>query len=163
WAMLLERCEPGTYLSELGQDAALGVMVELLPRLWKPTGAPFRPLAEEAAWWIEIMPGDPGLRDTAISVLRELSDSQGEQVLLHRPARGARAVAGHRPEAAGRGARVRDRCSRSWVRARRGRAQRPPSARPADRGAGARSRARLGLGLRPDARVGERRRGALVA
>src|SRR5262249_20926873 len=82
WAMLLERCEPGTYLSSVGQDAALDVMVELLPRLWKPVGAAFRPLAEEAAWWCEIMPGEPALRDTAIGVLRELVDSQGEQVLV---------------------------------------------------------------------------------
>jgi streptomycin 6-kinase len=83
WAMLLERCEPGTYLSAVGQDGALEVMVELLPRLWKPAGAPFRPLAEEAAWWMEIMPGDPALRDAAIGVLRELTGTQGEQVLLH--------------------------------------------------------------------------------
>jgi streptomycin 6-kinase len=84
WAMLLERCEPGTYLSALGQDAALDVMVELLPRLWKPASAPpFRTLSEEAAWWCEIMPGEPALRDAAIGVVRELADSQGEQVLQH--------------------------------------------------------------------------------
>jgi streptomycin 6-kinase len=82
--MLLERCEPGTYLSALGRDAALDVMVELLPRLWKPASAPpFRTLADEAAWWCEDMPGEPALRDAAIGVLRELADSQGEQVLLH--------------------------------------------------------------------------------
>jgi streptomycin 6-kinase len=83
WAMLLERCEPGTYLSEVGQDTALDIAVELLPRLWRPVGAPFRPLAEEAAWWCETMPGEPELRDTAIGVLRELIGTQGEQVLLH--------------------------------------------------------------------------------
>ncbi len=47
--LLLERCIPGTPLSEIGQEAALDVFVELLPRLWKPAGEPFRPLADEAA------------------------------------------------------------------------------------------------------------------
>ena len=44
-ALLLERCEPGTFLSE-GADDPLGVLVELLPRLWvDPTG--FHTLADE--------------------------------------------------------------------------------------------------------------------
>jgi streptomycin 6-kinase len=42
-ALLLERCEPGAFLSTLDLDAALDVYVDLLPRLWKPAGAPFRP------------------------------------------------------------------------------------------------------------------------
>src|SRR5947209_9894743 len=33
-ALLLERCEPGTFLSA-GTDDPLGVLIELLPRLWK--------------------------------------------------------------------------------------------------------------------------------
>src|SRR5919108_469469 len=51
-----ERARPGTPLYEAGQDTALDVTLGLLPRLWKPVGAPFRPLAEEAAWWIDYMP-----------------------------------------------------------------------------------------------------------
>jgi streptomycin 6-kinase len=91
-ALLLERCVPGTPLAEAGTEAALDVFVELLPRLWKPAGAPFRPLAEEAAWWAEYLPstweqaGRPferRLLDAALEALRELSASQGEQVLLH--------------------------------------------------------------------------------
>jgi streptomycin 6-kinase len=91
-ALLLERCVPGTPLSEAGQDAALDVFVELLPRLWKPAGTPFRPLAEEAAWWLESLPASWGrvgrpferwLLDAGLDALRELPPTQGEQVLLH--------------------------------------------------------------------------------
>ena len=91
-ALLLERARPGTQLKEAGQEPALDVFVELLPRLWKPAGAPFRPLAEEAAWWIDYLPrnwdhlGRPferSLLETVIETLRELSATQGEQVLLN--------------------------------------------------------------------------------
>ena len=51
-AFLVERCMPGTPLSSTDQDAALDVLVTLLPRLWKPVpDLPFRALADEAAWW----------------------------------------------------------------------------------------------------------------
>jgi streptomycin 6-kinase len=88
-ALLLERCIPGRPLSE---DAALDVMIELLPRLWKPAGDPLRPLAEEAAWWAEDLAGkweragrpfERALLDAALGALRTLPASQGEQVLLH--------------------------------------------------------------------------------
>jgi streptomycin 6-kinase len=92
WAMLIERCEPGTLLADADSDAALDVFADLLPRLWKPAGEPFRPLAEEASLWIESMPaeweraGRPFKRkilDEAIDLLATLSQTQGEQVLLH--------------------------------------------------------------------------------
>ena len=87
-ALLLERCVPGTPLSEVGQDTALDVFVELLPRLWKPAGEPFRPLADEAAWWVEYLPKQdwskaPELLDAALEALRELPGTQGEQVLVN--------------------------------------------------------------------------------
>jgi streptomycin 6-kinase len=87
-ALLLERCRPGTPL----RDCALDVFIELLPRLWKPVGPPFRPLAEEAAWWASTIRGEwervgkpfeESLLEAAISTLEELAPSQGEQVLLH--------------------------------------------------------------------------------
>src|SRR5918992_548240 len=52
-ALLLERCIPGMPLSSLDPDRALDVAVGILPRLWKPAGHPFRPLAEEAQWWLQ--------------------------------------------------------------------------------------------------------------
>jgi streptomycin 6-kinase len=91
-ALLLERARPGTPLAEVGLDAALDVFADLLPRLWKPAGAPFRPLAEEAAWWIDGLPreweeaGRPferSLLDAAVETLRELATTQGPCVLLH--------------------------------------------------------------------------------
>ena len=91
-ALLLERCEPGTPLSQLEQDPALDILVGLLPRLWKPAGAPFRPLAEEAVWWADGLaagwertgrPFERELLDAAADALRTLPVSQGEQVLLH--------------------------------------------------------------------------------
>jgi streptomycin 6-kinase len=92
WAILIERCEPGTRLFEAGADVALDVMVRLLPRLWKPAGPPFRSLADEAAWWVSFLPelwertGRPferRLLDAALDALTTLPASQGEQVLLH--------------------------------------------------------------------------------
>jgi len=91
-ALLLERCVPGTPLSQLDQDRALDILVGLLPRLWKPAGAPFRPLAEEAAWWADGLaagwehagrPFERALLDAAADALRTLPVTQGEQVLLH--------------------------------------------------------------------------------
>lgn len=91
-AMLIERCEPGTLLAHIDGDDALDVLIDLLPRLWTPVTGPFRPLAEEAAWWIDYLPaeweraGRPfegRLLDEAIDLLEMLSQSQGEQVLLH--------------------------------------------------------------------------------
>ncbi len=91
-ALLLERCEPGAFLSTLELDAALDVYVGLLPRLWKTAGAPFHALEEEAWLWMESLPheweqaGRPferALVDAAIDAVDELAPTQGEQVLLH--------------------------------------------------------------------------------
>jgi streptomycin 6-kinase len=91
-ALLLERCRPGTHLRELDADAALGVLIGLLPRLWKPAGLPFRSLAEEAGWWAGHIRGEwdeagrpfeEELVDAAVSALEELAPTQGEQVLIH--------------------------------------------------------------------------------
>jgi streptomycin 6-kinase len=86
-ALLLERCEPGTPLAEVGQQQALDVFTGLLPRLWKPVAAPFRPLADEAAWWAEGLSrtwnGERRLLDAALDALGSLAPTQGEQVLLH--------------------------------------------------------------------------------
>jgi streptomycin 6-kinase len=91
-ALLLERCDPGTPLSGEEPERALDVLIGLLPRLWVPAGAPFRPLAEEAAWWADGLverweragrPFERRLVDAALDMLLVLPDSQGEQVLLH--------------------------------------------------------------------------------
>jgi streptomycin 6-kinase len=92
WALLLERCRPGTPLREADAETALAVFADLLPRLWIPAGRPFRPLTEEAAWWAESMgenwarsgrPFERRLLDAALEALDTLPSTQGEQVLLH--------------------------------------------------------------------------------
>lgn len=91
-ALLLECCQPGTHLSQAEAGRALEVLVDLLSRLWKPVGEPFRSLAEEAATWRKELPmtweqaGQPFERrliDAAVEVLADLATSQGEEMLLH--------------------------------------------------------------------------------
>jgi streptomycin 6-kinase len=103
--LLLERCVPGTPLSAAGAEAALDVFVELLPRLWKPAGPPFRPLAAEAVWWADSLadtwerfgrPFERRLLDAALEALHELPRSQGEQVLLHQDLHGDNVLAAER-------------------------------------------------------------------
>jgi len=105
-AFLIERCVPGMPLSSTDQDAALDVLVTLLPRLWKPVpDLPFRALADEAAWWASHLrqdwesagrPFDQRLVDAALDVLNSLPGSQGEQVLLHQDLHGDNVLSAHR-------------------------------------------------------------------
>jgi streptomycin 6-kinase len=88
FVLVLERCEPGTPLSTLDADAALDVVIALLPRLWRTAGEPFHTLADEAAWWASYLPaqdwsGEPKLLAAALDALATLPSTQGEQVLLH--------------------------------------------------------------------------------
>ncbi len=91
-AMLLERCEPGTSLKVLEPERALDVLAGLLPRLWKPAGPPFRPLADEAAWWASDLadrwertgrPFERRLLDEGLDLLATLPVTQGTTVLLN--------------------------------------------------------------------------------
>ena len=49
WADAARAVLPGTPLTREEPEAALDVVIGLLPRLWIPAGAPFRPLADEVA------------------------------------------------------------------------------------------------------------------
>jgi streptomycin 6-kinase len=105
--LLIERCIPGDYLSTVDGASAVDVLVGLLPRLWKPAGAPFTPLADEARHWADGLrttwqrAGEPVPRwlvDTAVNCLRELvADQAGqEQVLLHQDLHGDNVVSAER-------------------------------------------------------------------
>jgi streptomycin 6-kinase len=105
WAVLLERCVPGTPLSAAGPDAALDVLAGLLPRLWVPAGPPFHALADEAAWWASYLadeweragrPFERRLLDAALDALESLAPSQGEGVLLHQDLHGDNVLAARR-------------------------------------------------------------------
>jgi streptomycin 6-kinase len=93
-ALLLERAEPGTFLSA-SPAAALDVLIDLLPRLWKPADG-FRPLEEEAAWWLDGNLHEARHGDIAVGLLRELAPTQGEQVLLHQDLHGENVLAAER-------------------------------------------------------------------
>jgi streptomycin 6-kinase len=91
-ALLLERCRPGSHLRQLAPDAALDVIVGLLPRLWIPAGEPFRALAEEAEWWASYLPEkwerawqpfEQELLEAALEAVSELVPTQGEAVLVN--------------------------------------------------------------------------------
>jgi len=85
-ALLLERCEPGGFLSE-GSADPLGVLIELLPRLWKDAEG-FHTLADEVAWW--------GLDGEVGALARELAKTQGELVLVHQDLHGENVLAAQR-------------------------------------------------------------------
>jgi streptomycin 6-kinase len=95
-ALLLERCEPGTFLTAAPDP--LGVLIELLPRLWRGAGG-FRPLADEAQLWSEhdlAAVHDERLRGAAIDYVRELAPTQGEQVLVNQDLHGENVLAAER-------------------------------------------------------------------
>src|SRR5262249_36798310 len=54
--LLIERCEPGEYLSAVGPEKALQVLTALLPRLWIEAGKPFTSLSDEAGNWAAQLP-----------------------------------------------------------------------------------------------------------
>ena len=86
WALLIERCRPGTQLWALPDDKATAIAADVLEQLWVPAGAPFRRLEDEAARWADELPGrglDLALVDRAVSFLREAGPTQRESVLLH--------------------------------------------------------------------------------
>jgi len=57
-ALLEDRARPGTDISDLEQDQAMKVAVELGTRLWRPAGAPFRRVAEEVPAWLDRYPSE---------------------------------------------------------------------------------------------------------
>jgi streptomycin 6-kinase len=99
-ALLLERCVPGTSLSAVGGDAAMDVLVGLLPRLLVPAGAPFEPfepVAAQANDWAWHLPrswaraGRPFPRrlvDRAVDLCRTLAASQGPLMLVNQDLHG---------------------------------------------------------------------------
>lgn len=94
-AMLLERCEPGSFLSTAADP--VGVFVELLPRLWR-SGDGFLSLEAETEIWSEYTHETPDhkFRDVALGLIRELAPTQGEQVLVNQDLHGENVLAAQR-------------------------------------------------------------------
>jgi streptomycin 6-kinase len=90
-AMLLERCEPGAFLSSLGCERALDVLVDLLPQLWGVSPDGFHTLEDEVEHWI-----DYRLEPDAAALARELVASQGDIVLTHQDLHGDNVISAQR-------------------------------------------------------------------
>lgn len=92
FALLLERCRPGTDLWSLGEEEAHAVACRLLTGVWQEphSGAPFLSLAEYVAPWWDGLPRLPAIAgydrqvvDEAVARGRELATGQPRRVLLH--------------------------------------------------------------------------------
>ncbi|MGI8421722.1 MAG: aminoglycoside phosphotransferase family protein [Gaiellaceae bacterium] len=79
-AMLLERVRPGTDISELPEDEATKIAVEIAQRLWVPAGEPFRWIGDHVPRWLDEAPDSP-----LLPLARELyaSLSVGRVTLVH--------------------------------------------------------------------------------
>src|ERR1700680_2886444 len=52
-ALLVERAVPGDDLSELPDDEATAIAVDVASLLWRRVGSPFRPVAPEVTRWLD--------------------------------------------------------------------------------------------------------------
>lgn len=57
-ALLEERALPGTDISELPEEQATSIAVEVATRLWRPAAAPFRWIGDHVPRWLENEPGE---------------------------------------------------------------------------------------------------------
>lgn len=57
-ALLLERALPGGDISDLPDDEAMAIAVELGRRLWRPAGEPFRRVADHVPRWLDNADGE---------------------------------------------------------------------------------------------------------
>jgi streptomycin 6-kinase len=96
---------PGTDLAAAESIDALAVLIDLLPRLWKGVGPPFKSLREEAQGWAATLsvdwdaagrPCERTLVDATAEFLDQLAKSQGEQVLVHQDLHGENVLAAER-------------------------------------------------------------------
>jgi streptomycin 6-kinase len=96
-AMVLERCEPGAFLSTVDAATALDVLAALLPRLWKNSDG-FATYDDELPYAHDDLASvaDTRLRDAALAYLRDLVPTQGELVLVHQDLHGDNVLAAER-------------------------------------------------------------------
>jgi streptomycin 6-kinase len=110
YALLIERCLPGTPLGQLLPEPQQDqVVARLLRQLWAqpPTAGPFRPLAQMCAAWAEEFEReyaaagaadriDPGLARAGIALFRALPATADSQVLLCTDLHGGNILAAQR-------------------------------------------------------------------
>ena len=89
-AMLLERCEPGTFLRSLPEREQDVVIVELLKRLWRvpPADVSFQPLSQMLDYWSASTIAfkdrwpDGGLVEEGLRLFQDLPRTAPREVLL---------------------------------------------------------------------------------
>jgi streptomycin 6-kinase len=99
WALLIERCDPGTPLSAAADP--LGVLIGLLPRLWKPACAPFEVVTDWSEtfrdeWETSGRPFDRILVEIGCALVHDLVRSQRERVLVNQDLHGGNVLASAR-------------------------------------------------------------------
>jgi streptomycin 6-kinase len=73
--LLMERARPGTDISELPEDEATEIAVDVGLRLWKPAAAPFRWIGDHVPRWLDQAEHTPGEWNELIPFARELYES----------------------------------------------------------------------------------------
>ena len=100
WALLLERCDPGTPLSASPDDEVVRVVAETLRELWSPPGEEaFRHVRDIADEWRETLRKVPLARTAdALAALDDLLADDVPDVVLHKDLHGGNVLrASRRP------------------------------------------------------------------
>ena len=84
-ALLIERARPGTDISELPEDEATAIAVDVGLRLWCPAGAPFRWIGDHVPRWLDNAERTAGPGGELVPLARRLYRSLdvGRATLVH--------------------------------------------------------------------------------
>jgi streptomycin 6-kinase len=84
-AVLEERAVPGTDISELPEDEAVAIAVDVGTKLWRPARPPFRRVADEVPRWIENAEREPDSIGWLLELAREVWSSfqPGDDWIVH--------------------------------------------------------------------------------
>jgi streptomycin 6-kinase len=84
-ALLLERAQPGTDISQLPDDEATAIAIEIGTKLWRPATEPFRWIGDHVPRWLDRAERSEPAGSDLIPLARELYASLdvGRAVLVH--------------------------------------------------------------------------------
>ncbi len=104
-ALLLEYCDPGQSLGDANGVDKIGVMVDLLPKLWLEANEPFQTLSDEARAWQSRLyenwqslekPFERSLLDKVARYIDQLLATPQQPVLVHQDLHGANVLSAQR-------------------------------------------------------------------
>ena len=83
--LLLERARPGSDISELPEDTAAAIAIDVATRLWQPAGEPFRWIGDHVPCWLDNAQraGEPGHELVPLARTLYRSLDVGRSVLVH--------------------------------------------------------------------------------